>query len=335
MNLKRLLLVVLGVLLIGAISIGLHSITSGRSPLSSVGPVPPEGPIPSGRANQPGASSEGSPVQQQRIDNYIAQVGKEDFETLVVNLNRHEDLFIGVGRWSGGATVRNKFAVCLANRRLAKIFAELQSRPAAEADRLCRSVFEEKFNIHKTAFIEVREIVEQGSRSKKRRPLGDNCTALHGAIFLSATFCPVSEVLRQLEEWQELGRSTQRRLEETPGVPPLAWPGLEEYAFPESVFQLNLYCWLLRERYGDGEFEQLLPKGLPTERIAFCTWDAHTNPFDFTYQVGDVDDKSVLRQLTFHRGWDFSPRGWVDERNRKLMSSLHQRLEQHATDDAD
>lgn len=325
MSSKRPLAIAIGVLLIAAIGVAVYWARSSRPP------------PPSRRADQPGAIGGGVPVQQQRIDDYIARVGKEDLETLVENLNRHEDLLVSVGAGSSGATERNMFAVCLANRRLAKIFAELESRPAEEADRLCRNVFEEKFNTQKTAILEVREIWGQGARPTEPRPFDENRIALHGAVFLSAAFCPMSEVLRQLEEWEELGRSTQERIAgiNDPKESFLARISLDQYAFPESVFQLNLYSWMLRDRCGDSDFEQLLPKGLPTERIAFCTWDAHTNPFDFTHQEGGVlaDKKSVLRELTFHSRWDRWPQA-VKERNRKLLSSLRQRLEKHAADDA-
>lgn len=320
---------VIRVLLIAAISVAVYS------PRSRLLAAPP-----SVRADQPVSIDEGTSVQQQRIDDYIARVGKEDFETLVKNLNRYEDLlFIPiVGDWDSGPAPRNMFAVCLTNRRLAKIFAELESRPAAEADRLCRSIFEEKFNTQKSVILEMRDIWEKGLWTTEPRPVDENRIALHGAVFLSARFCPVSEVLRQLGEWQELGRSTQRRLDAVPGVSSMGWLALEGYAFPESVFLLNVYSWMLRDRCGDSDFEQLLPKGLPTERVAFRAWDAPPDQRSFRgRQSGDPgDNERGLMELTSHPGWDvWSTSVEVKERNRKLLSSLCQRLEKHAADDAD
>ena len=340
---KRPLAFATGVLLTAAISVAVYSARSGLLAAP-----------PSVRADQAVSSAGDSPVWQQRIDDYIARVGKEDFETLVKNLNRHEDLLVIVGGWSQGGAPRNMFAVCLADRRLAKIFAELESRPAAEADRLCRSIFEEKFNTQKSMILKSRAIWEKGlwptaprpteprptePRPVEPRPMGENLTALCGAVFLSARFCPVSEVLRQLGEWQELGRSTQRRLDAVPGVSSLGWLTLEDQAFPESVFLLNVYSWMLRDRCGDSDFEELLPEHLPTERVAFRAWDARRpKQPNFRGRQAEVpgDKERGLMELTFHGGWDFSSRSeYAKKRNAKLLASLRQRLEKHAADDAD
>jgi hypothetical protein len=285
-------------------------------------------------ADRPAPIDGGTPVQRGRIEDYIARVGKEDFETLVKNLNLHEDLLVGVGNWAQGAGRQNMFTVCLANRRLAKIFAELESRPAAEADALCRRIFEEKFDLFRSDILELLPSWEQGTQPERPRPLDEDCIALHGAVFLSGGFCPVGEVLRQLVKWEEFYRSLKPSGKALPDEKTsfLARIALEHSVPPEDVFLLNLYSWMLRDRCGDRDFESLLPKTLPTETIAFCAWDAHTNPFDFTHEHRGVpiDEQRVLRKLTFHQGWDAWP-DFFQERNRKLLDALRRRLEQCAT----
>ena len=317
----------IGVVLIAAISVAVYSARSRLLP-----------PPPSARAGEQVSTEGGTPVQRQRIDDYIARVAQEDFETLVKNLNMHEDLLVAV--FSGQSRSQVTFHRCLANRRLAKIFADLESRPAAEAERVCRSIFKEKFDIHRSDLLEVLEFWERGAQPRRPRPLDENLTALCGAVFLSAAFCPVTDVLRQLEEWEELGRSVQRRAQAIPDpkMSFLAQLGVEHYAVPESLFLLNIYSWMLRDRCRDSDFEQLLPEGLPAERVAFCAWDAHTNPFDFTHQHRGVrvENKRVLTELAFHRVWDVWPESdFAKERNRKLLASLRQRLEECAPGDGD
>jgi hypothetical protein len=240
-----------------------------------------------------------------------------------------------VGNWAQGAGPQNMFTVCLANRRLAKIFADLDSRPTAEADALCRAIFQQKFHLLREDILELFPSWEEGTNPKRPRPVDENYMALHGAVFLSAAFCPVGEVLRQLETWEEFYRSLKPRAEAVadPETASKARIALEVSVPPEDVFLLNLYCWMLRERCGDRDFESLLPKTLPTETIAFCAWDAHTNPFDFTHEHRGVpiDEQRVLRKLTFHRGWDAWP-DFFQERNRKLLDSLRQRLEKCASE---
>ena len=272
-------------------------------------------------------------VWRERIDEYRDRVGHEDFDALVKNLNLHEDLVASVG--AGGVSAELMFHRCLANRRLARIFAQLEGQPPTRADRLCRTIFQQKFDLFRSDILELLPSWEQVTTPKRPRPIDENRVALHSAVFLSAAFCPVEEVLRQLGGWEEFYRSLEPSGEGQPDerTATLARFAMEGSVPPEGLFLLNLYCWMLRERCGDRDFESLLPKGLPAETIAFCAWDAHTNPFDFPHDHdGDpIDDQRVLRELTFHRFWDMWPdSNYARERNAKLLDSLRQRLQQCA-----
>ena len=317
---KRHLPIAIVVVLIVGISVFVYLVRSRRPPAP-----------PSMRADQPAPVDPGTPVQRARIDDYIARVGQEDFDTLVKNLNQHEDLLVAVGNWAQGAAPRNMFAVCLANRRLAKIFVQLEGQPPAKADRQCRAIFQQKFDLLKSDILELVPSWKQGTTPQRPRPIDEDYVALHSAVFLSAAFCPVAEVLRQLGEWEEFYRSLEPSGEGLPDerTATLARAALEHSVPPEDVFLLNVYLWMLRDRCGDRGFESLLPKKLPTETIAFCAWNAHTNPFDFTHiHRGEaVDDQRVLRELTFHRGWDVWPASF-QERNRKVLDSLRQRVQE-------
>ncbi len=278
------------------------------------------------------------PVQHPELDDYIQRVGEEDFDTLVKNLNQHENVL--VVPYSGGMQSEWAFHRCLNNRRLAKIYLELASLPAAEADRLTREIFAAKFEKYRVDFLASLDAGEDGTPPEGTGNVDDNLNAVYGAVFLSAIFCPVSEVLRQVKEWEEFGWSLDPRAEgiDDPKRTFLTRIMLDLYGRPESLFQLNTYAWMLRDRCVDTDFEELLPKGLPTQTVAFGAWDEKPND-DPVGQVGKSEPataRSHVKELAFHPGWDTSSRSdSARERNRKILEQLRQRLEECPAREAD
>lgn len=277
------------------------------------------------------------PVQHPELDDYIQRVGEEDFDTLVKNLNQHENVL--VAPYSGGMQSEWAFHRCLNNRRLAKIYLELASLPAAEADRLTREIFATKFQKYRTDLVHTLDSDNERKPPKGTGNPSDNLNAVYGAVFLSAVFCPVSEVLRELEEWEESGQSLDPRAEGIDDPRRKLMTQIElRWARPESLFLLNIYACMLRDRCADTDFEKLLPKGLPTQTVAFGAWDEKPRSFSFGHrgEVEPVVARPHLKTLNFHPGWDCFPgHHTIIERNRKILEQFRERLEACAASETD
>lgn len=295
----------------------------------------------------PGRFGQPATAQRPSFRDYLERVAQEDFDTLVKNLNQHEDVLIVA--YGGGLQSEWAFHRCLDNRRLAKIYVELASRPAAEADRLAREIFAAKLQKYQTDFLASLDAGEDGTPPEGTGNVDDNQTAVYGAVFLSAVFCPVSEVLRQVEQWQGFGDSLNPRAEEVddPKKEFLTRTMLDLYGRPERLFLLNIYTWILRDRCGDTDFEKLLPKGLPVRTVAFGDWDEKLDPVAARFLVGagaganpslealrparvapDSTEELHVRKLVFHPGWDCYPgHHTIVTRNREILAKLQKRLE--------
>ena len=296
---------------------------------------------PLGRFNQPVTA------QRPSFRDYLQRVAQEDFDALIKNLNQHEDVLIVP--YGGGMQSEWAFHRCLDNRRLAKIYVELASRPRAEADRLTREIFAAKFQKYRTDFVASLDAGEDGTPPEGTGNVDDNLNAVYGAVFLSAIFCPVNEVLRQVKEWQEFGRSLDPRAEgiDDPKKTFLTRIMLDLYGRPESLFLLNIYAWMLRDRCADTDFEKLLPKGLPAQSVEFGAWNEKRDPVAARFLVGTVSGERPsletlrpagvapdsteglhVRKLVFHPVWDCYPgHHTIVTRNREILTKLRKRLE--------
>jgi len=283
------------------------------------------------QARQPVFSGQGVGVLQTELDDYIARVTQEDFDTLVENLNQHEDVLIK--DYTGGLQSEWAFHRCLDNRRLAKIYVELASRPPAEADRLTKEIFAAKFQKYRSDFLAGLD----GPPPVGTNNVSDNLKAVYSAVFLSAIFCPVSEVLRQFKEWEAYGQSLDPRAEgiDDPKEKLLTRIMLDHYGYPESLFKLNIYAWMLRDRCGDTDFEELLPKSLPTLTAAFGAWDEKPKLYPVRHpdKVEPAVARAHVKEFAFHPGWDSAANAL--ERNRKIFQQLRQRLEACAARETD
>ena len=266
---------------------------------------PPDVP-PSIAASPPVPLDGGTPAQRSRIDDYIARVASESFDECLANLNQHEDLLVRVGSRSNEPVPEVQFAICLANRRLAKLFEQLQKMPPAERDRRCRKIFRDKFAIHRDEFNVVMTMWEEGNPPRKPHPLPENRNALCAAVFLSAHFCPVEETLRQLDAWKRFGRSIEERVAR---VTVMNVAVLAMVANPEPSFEANIYGMILQDRCGVTLTSERVRGGFDLKDGILCRWNAHTNPLDFTHQSGGVPVDTAGNLLEFKYIYTFGPIG--------------------------
>jgi hypothetical protein len=335
----------------------------------------------------------GAPSQRARIDEYSARVAQEDsFEKLAAGLNEHEDLLVTVSMWSQDPMPEMMFEVCLANRRLARLYEILQGRDAADADAAAWKLFDEKLSILRTGLVGGLEAWERGIERTRRelpdmRPpenrvdpndpegsvnasvkvwneilaRGDPpkdlfdvyaaTSAVSAALFLSAEFCPVEEVLRQLDAWIALGTELKKRIDALGDwCPPSHAASGIYYGFPQGRFQLSLLASMLERRFGiapggtweediqsvaalraaGGRFRRFdlnghVPSWATYRRVRLCAWDAKTNPLDFTHIAPGmpVDESDTFGEYLVFRNVDLT--GSQDERD-QILSDLRKRL---------
>jgi hypothetical protein len=272
----------------------------------------------------------GVPGHRRRIDDYIQAVGRESYPELVENLNRYEPLLISVATVVQDPSFEFLFQQCLANRRLARIVEELQSLPKAKAQQECRRIFDQKLRIHSentSAGISVWS--DTGKGPDERIPIEASTMALGAAVFLSAQFCDVSEVLRQLDAWTAFGISANERMEGDPAIPIGLYHTFQTQVFPERLFVANLLTMLIQDRCPDGLQGVTIPSGLELRPVPFLGWDAHTNHFDFTHQKRGVpvDETCLLKEVhVYHCWWTLRFRADASGETR-FLSALRRHVE--------
>lgn len=253
-----------------------------------------------------------------QIDAYIARVREEEtFEELAAGLSvREASAQVQAAGYSvGGHAVQfqAKFEGCLANRRVARLFEILSDRE--DADGLCRKLFDEKRTLLKESFQEhlkardaiggpqLQPIELVRFPTEFVEPLSSEAAALSAALFLSAEFCPVDEVLRQLDAWNALAEECDEAFRQAradwvdPKLAEFEQRRLMDTLSPERRFQLSLLASLYERRFWDDpggtprdHMGALIPADpapvdlpelpVPIEahyyRIILCSWDAPT-----------------------------------------------------------
>ncbi|QDU38122.1 hypothetical protein Mal4_24440 [Maioricimonas rarisocia] len=267
-----------------------------------------------------------SPVlpQEQRIREYIKRVDQEDLEALVDGLNSHEDLVARVWSRSNDLAPEMAFQACLANRRLAKLFALMQQMPPAEAEGLAIRLFEAKFAKHVEDLARIESLHRSGKTSPVRIPAFENAVALAASVFLSARFCDTEEFLRQVDVWDEFGRDLIERIESDETHLAMMRGDAEMWGGPQDLYLVNLYMSVLRERFG------ITPKQLAADRIIpgtlqwktreLVSFDSAVGPYDFPHQSGGrtIATEDVLMHFDVVDFWGFRPK----EFKRDVVSNL-------------
>lgn len=238
----------------------------------------------------------GVPKAVKRIDASIDLAGSLEFAELCNSLSVYDQSFelaYTAGMSHSSPTPPVIYKQVIADRRVAKLFAFLQSRPIDEASQATAQLFDQKLKEMSTAWLN--EAATQGSVEQTLQH------AVAAALFLCVWFCEDEVVGEKADAW-------------------IAWfDGFEpRYSFfemdarPPWMFLLNCYMNVI-ERRGESrdamnarldrlekEVGTELPRLAPT---AVYQWDTPTLPTDFTHMHRDapVNEDDVLQALSgFH-----------------------------------
>jgi hypothetical protein len=287
----------------------------------------------------------GVPIQRKRIDDFIAQTAAyADFDATAAGLNDRLktdfDIVFDVANHSNDANPQLHFAMVLADRRVAKLFAYLNKMTPEEASRKAALLVDAKLKIHEadlaTAVSDAKRVFGN-PKPKEFYEIGDfpvrlNFHALHSAVFLCAAFCSPEIILSKIDKWESVA---ERQVSEVAADP--VWNVLERsvvrYGKAEKLYLLNLFAFILEQNAGleaqEVEQKAELKVSRFKERLPFCAWDAKTNPFDFTarHRGVPVDDSRMLMEVSFARSWvwpqdDDAEQGVILARVRKLIEQL-------------
>jgi len=324
----------------------------------------------------------------QEIDDFIAIVEKEEtFESLVQGLNEppRGRVPLSIGTAISPEDMTPIFAISLANRRVARLYEMLKQRPDPGRD--CRDVFEDKLSILRRGLMRHVETWERGTAkyqqehpevdldnpelslapgneirreiwelgnppTEKFEPATAAC-AVAAAVFLSAEFCPVEEVLRQFDAWRAMSaefeehcQSPFKVLAMTMEHQRLATKGLRS---PQPRFELSVLASLFKRRFkmepggtweGDENGMAVLRGGgririfdeqghVPVwaiyQRVPLFAWNSKSAAFDFGSQPNTVlsnPQECIGEYLRFLRA-DLT--GAENERQR-IFEDLRKRL---------
>ncbi|MFG0335782.1 MAG: hypothetical protein ACF8TS_20675 [Maioricimonas sp. JB049] len=275
-----------------------------------------------------GGDRSGESPQEQRIREYIKRVEQEDLQVLVEGLNSHEDLIARVWSRSNDLAPEMAFQACLANRRLAKLFALMQQMRPAEAAGFATRLFEAKFAKHVEDMARIETLNHSGKTSPVRIRVFENAVALAASVFLSAQFCNAGEFLRQVDVWDEFGRDLIGRIESDEEHLAMMRGDAEMSGGPQNLYLVNLYMFVLRERCGitptqlaaDG----IIPRTLQWKTRELVTFDSPVGPYDFPHQSGNriIATEDVLVQFDVVDSWGFRPKEFKRDVVRNLRGAI-------------
>jgi hypothetical protein len=267
----------------------------------------------------------GVPAHRQRIDDFIAQTGTyPDIDALAAGLNDRVqtdfDIVGAAGIQTADPSPQMQFAVVLADRRVARLYVMLQDLGPAEASRRAAALVDAKLEVHDAGMTKgVGQLRETGV--SEPIPVELNFRALSAAMFLCAALCDPQTLLHKVDQWNEkLGRHVDD-VHSDPAFEVLQPEPLQalqtyvtRYGRPEGLYLLNIYMFVLERHVGltPQETMERVEMEIPGpelfhERLPFCAWDAHTNPFDFTHfhRGVPVDTENVLFEVSFARSWRY------------------------------
>lgn len=289
----------------------------------------------------------GSPIQRERINDYIGRIQQETIEETEANVGRREDLLTRISGRLNDDTPEPMFLMCLANLRLARLHAHAVS--TGNGADLAERIFQLHF---KKLEADVTWVADHWARGEHppspARPIWEHELGTAAGVFLSMEHASAEDTLARIDQWLALGRQIEqvlRRIDfkyvesEDPRIQqirasgaPIAdilWADMKMYVRPQPLFLVNVYQ-RLAERHGPpGAAAELAPPHLRHSRLGhpmdWIAWNGHTNPLDFTHQSGGVpiDREASLGAFTVFSIWNISG----DRTKLQLTEQMRQRLD--------
>jgi len=285
------------------------------------------------------------PTQQQRIDAHIRDVAEEDFDDLVKHLANNQFSLIMAGSHPSEPCPELMFEVCLADRRVAKLYSLLTEMQPGERTAAVRSMCDKTYADMCEAWLAADRLVKDSTKDDDNQPskaalalvkVDEKKRAASEALFLLAQFDSPAELLSRIARWETFAAENGKQ----------SLPN----AYPQPLFVLNLYLFVLTDRLRAGDLSSLLREAMMPEvdrliseeypqyadadrskaadgwlalmeldDVPWIAWDGHTNAGDITHKLRaeDVNAKKTIRTFKVVRTWH-KPDGTYTQRKAML-----------------
>lgn len=259
-----------------------------------------------------GEISDGVPIQRGRIDDFIERISKESYAETVANLNFHEDyvLRIDLGLYPGHSDTYLT-EICLANRRLARIYEHLMKLPEAQRSSEAMKLFDKSLAEFRDKANLILTRWEQGNPPKspnelfeKGRSFDGYRWALAGSQFLCIACCSLKDCISCNDQMNALRDELKARVEANPKT--LIGPYTEtDYLLTPSRFEVNLARIVFTRFFDVADMDAFMPSDMLATPTPFFAWNAHTNQQDVTHQRrgAPTDDSRILTTLSLYAKW--------------------------------
>lgn len=259
-----------------------------------------------------GDVSGGVPIQRGRIDDFIERISKESYAETVANLNFHEDYVLRTDQLHyPGHSDTYLTEICLANRRLARIYEHLMKLSESERGREAMMLFDksiadfrDKANLILTRWEEGNPPKDPQELFGKDRSLKGYRWALAGSQFLCVVGCSLKDCISCYDRMNTLRDELKARVEADPKR--LSGPYIEiDYLLTPSRFEVNLARIVFTRFFDVADMDAFMPTDMEATETPFFAWNAHTNQQDFTHQRRGVptDDSRILTTFSLYAKW--------------------------------
>lgn len=259
-----------------------------------------------------GDISGGVPIQRGRIDDFIERISKETYAESVANLNFHEDNVLRAALDNYPIYSDSHLTeVCLANRRLARIYEHLMKLPEAQRSSEAMKLFDKtlgefrgKANLILTRWEQGNPPTSPHELFEKGRSFDGYRWALAGSQFLCMICCSLKDCISCNDRMNALRDELKARADANPAK--LGGPYTEiEYLLDQNRFEVNLARIVISRFFDVAEMDEFMPTDMQATETPFFAWNAHTNQQDFTHQRRGVptDDKHLLTTFSLYRRW--------------------------------
>jgi len=274
----------------------------------------------------PAAESIRQTPQDTRTAAYISQVEKLDaLERQLKSLGDADSddasmILTTAAMQSSEAAPELAFNVMLADRRVARIFEELQGLSSEASRETCQKLFRDKLGLLRSDWVKFGAVLKDVEGPFLSPELRQRYLAVAASVFLAAQFCQADEVAAMMDSWQ----SSMTKACEEAGFDVAAYQkrsGLTlRDVFPEPLFVANIYAVVI-ERCGCADLDHLQKEDVP--RIPRLS----TRPvvkWNSTSRHGSKgpEESEILARVPYFSGWSGFVPGEMRSRAVKLLRQL-------------
>lgn len=201
--------------------------------------------------------------------------------------------------------------ICLANRRLARIYAHLMKLPESARGSEAMTLFDKSLIDFRDKANLILARWEQGNPPKdpqelfgKDRSFESYRWALAGSQFLCVACCSLEDCISCNDRMNALRDELKGRVDANPKALVGPYPEID-YLLSQNRFEVNLARIVFSRFFDVADMDAFMPTDMNATETPFFAWNAHTNQQDFTHQRRGVptDDSRILDTFSLYAKW--------------------------------